>query len=203
MDIKSKFIYFTDPKAACDIVNDAFNQRGLKFVNDSKYGLYYWFNYYSDLWGRMLPHVFEVIYTLVKKEEGKTHPNKWFEGMKELPAMRIRIAPASEARSIFGGGIIGSDTILVDFYKGVDMSDYDQKVEEWKKKSDEAQDFMFIDSRPIFGQNLYSAVYTGEGIEKTESTLYEKINDFSILDKLVQINENWDVCSSILKDKVL
>ena len=62
---------------------------------------------------------------------------------------------------------------------------------------------MFIDSRPIFGQTLYSAVYTGEGIEKTESTLYEKINDFSILDKLVQINENWDVCSSILKDKVL
>ena len=33
--------------------------------------------------------------------------------------------------------------------------------------------------------------------------IFEKINDFSILDKLVQINENWDVCSSILKDKVL
>lgn len=203
MDIKSKFIYFTKPKDACDIISKAFDQRSRRFAEDNKYGIYYWFNYYSDIWGRMLPHVFEVIYTLVKREEGKQFPNKWFEGMKELPTMRIRIAPASEARSIYGGGIVASDTILVDFYKGVDMSDYDQKVEEWKKKSDEAQDFMFIDSRPIFGQNLYSAVYTGEGIEKTESTLYEKINDFSILDKLVQINENWDVCSSILKDKVL
>ena len=203
MDFKSKFIYFTKPKDACDIISKAFDQRSRKFAEDNKYGIYYWFNYYSDLWGRMLPHVFEVIYTLVKKEEGKQFPNKWFEGMKDLPAMRIRIAPASEARSIYGGGIACTDTILVDFYKGVDMSDYDQKVEEWKKKSDEAQDFMFIDSRPIFGQNLYSAVYTGDGIEKTESTLYEKINDFSILDKLIQINENWDVCSSILKDKVL
>lgn len=203
MSNESKFIYFTKPKDTCDIISNAFDQRSRRFAEDNKYGIYYWFNYYSDIWGRMLPCVFEVIYTLVKKEEGKQYPNKWFEDMKELPAMRIRIAPASEARSIFGGGIVGSDTILVDFYKGVDMSDYDQKVEEWKKKSDEAQDFMFIDSRPIFGQNLYSAVYSGDGIEKAERTLYEKINDFSILDKLIQINENWDVCSSILNDRVL
>lgn len=46
-------------------------------------------------------------------------------------------------------------------------------------------------------------IYSGEDIEKVENTLYEKINDFSILDKLVQINENWDVCSSILNDRVL
>lgn len=62
---------------------------------------------------------------------------------------------------------------------------------------------MFIDSSTIFGQNFYSVVYSGEGVEKAESTLYEKINDFSILDKLVQINENQDVFDSVLKDKIL
>ena len=101
MDIKSKFIYFTRPKDTCDIIRKAFDQQSRRFMEDNKYGIYYWFNYYSDIWGRMLPHVYEVIYTLVKREEGKEFPTKWFEGMKDLPTMRIRIAPASEARSIF------------------------------------------------------------------------------------------------------
>lgn len=97
MNIKSKFIYFTGPKYTCDIIKNAFARQAYKFAEDNNYGIYYWFNYYSDIWGRMLPHVFEVIYTLVKREEGKQYPNKWFEDMKDLPVMRVRIAPASKA----------------------------------------------------------------------------------------------------------
>ena len=36
MDIKSKFIYFTKPKDACDIISNAFDQRSsnlLKIIN--------------------------------------------------------------------------------------------------------------------------------------------------------------------------
>ena len=44
MDFKSKFIYFTKPKDACDIISKAFDQRSRKFAEDNKYGIYYWFN---------------------------------------------------------------------------------------------------------------------------------------------------------------
>lgn len=201
-DILSKFIYFTSAKFTAEIVSSAFDKRSEKF-NNKNYGIYYWFNSYSDLWGRMLPNVFEVIYVLVKIENGKQYPFKWFEDMKNLPVMRIRIAPASEAKSIYGGGIIGSDTILIDFYKGVDLHNYDEKVKEWEERSNALGHDDFIDAKPIFGENIYSAIYNGDGIDKIERTLYEKINDFSILDKLIKINDNWDIYNSVLNDKVL
>ena len=201
-DILSKFIYFTSAKFTAEIVSSAFDKRSEKF-NNKNYGIYYWINSYSDLWGRMLPKVFEVIYILVKIENGKQYPFKWFEDMKNLPVMRIRIAPASEARSIYGGGIIGSDTILIDFYKGVDLHNYDEKVKEWEERSNALGHDDFIDAKPIFGENIYSAIYSGDNIDKIERTLYEKINDFSILDKLIKINDNWDIYNLVLSDKVL
>ena len=86
--------------------------------------------------------------------------------------------------------------------KSTDRRFINSIIEKYRLKAVNSKEFILVAERKI---NCLQQLIASQRrrYKKVESTLYEKINDFSILDKLVQINENWDVCNSILKDKIL
>jgi hypothetical protein len=200
MDNKSKFIYFTNFGAVTRILKESYTNGINRFKH--KYISGYVVNFWSDAFGRMLPIVYDMVFGIMKRpEDDPSAAEKWSDSLKTSPVMRIRVAPATCTSGNIC--IASTDTILVDFYESADLNDYDKKVDEWLKRNKETGNPGFIDANIKFGKNFYSAVYSGDGIENVERTLYEKIMDHSILDKLVKINENWDVYNSILKDRVL
>lgn len=206
---KSNFKYFSKNMFQCF---DAFKTsltNGMNVLKEMEdhYRLFYWLNSYCG-WMQLEPIVYEAIIVLADDNDPDIH-DKWHEKMKHMPVMRIKIVPTAVATSAFGPGIASFDNIQIRYYDGVDLHDYDEKVEEWKEKvfdketgkiKEDARNY-YMDVYPQFGKELCSFDYNGETVYEKEEAIYKGISDSSIFKKLIEMNKA--KMSNVLKDDPL
>lgn len=205
----SKFKYFSKDMFKCFDVFKASLNNGMKVVreSDDHYRLFFWLNSYCG-WMQLEPIVYEAIIVLADEKDPDIK-EKWHEKMKHMPVMRIKIVPTAVATCAFGPGMASFDNIQIRYYDGVDLHDYDEKVEEWKEKvfdketgkiKEDVRNY-YMDVYPKFGKELCSFDYDGETVYEKEEAIYKGINDGSIFKKLIELNKA--NVSSVLKDDPL
>lgn len=202
----SKFKYFSRDMFKCfDVFKTSLNN-GMKVVreSDDHYRLFFWLNSYCG-WMQLEPIVYEAIIVLADEKDPDIK-EKWHEKMKHMPAMRIKVVPSSCATSSIGPGIASFDNIQIRYYDGVDLSNYDKKVDEWKDRILEKEtgkvkldvNNYYIEADPRFGKELCFFRYKGEDVYEKEEAIYKGINDGSIFKKLIDLNKS--NVSAVLKD---
>jgi len=193
----SKFKYFSKDIFRCfNVFKDCLGMgmRTLRTTGDH-YRMFYWLNSYCG-WMQLEPIVHEAIIVLV---DDKDHDimDKWHPKMKHMPVMRIKIVPTAFATSSIGPGMASFDNIQIKYYDGVDLHDYDEKVEAWKEKvfdketnkiKEDAPNY-YMDVYPQFGKELCSFEYSGEDVYEKEEAIYKGIFDGSIFKKLIELNK--------------
>jgi hypothetical protein len=205
----SNFKYFSKNMFQC---LDAFKHSlgmGMKAVREMEdhYRLFYWLNSYCG-WMQLEPIVYEAIIVLVDNNDPDIQ-DQWHEKMKHMPVMRIKIVPTAVATSSFGPGIASFDNIQISYYDGVDLHDYDEKVQAWKEKVFDKETGKLredvsnynIEVYPQFGKELCSFVYDGETVYEKEEAIYNGICDGSIFKKLIEMNNS--KTSNVLKEDPL
>lgn len=177
----TKFKHFTSLQNICKVLNAAVKKEDSKFING-----YFWVN--SDInISQLQPRFYQIFITRVKPGS-TTRPNKWTEDMMNWPFMEIDISHNCEAKGCNGfPGILGSDRITVKFFKGMDLSKYDESIEEWKKSGGGEYIKADIPSRwdPI-------KIFEPEDCYEFEEKLVEYFNDGSILDPIKQFWFAWN-----------
>lgn len=193
----SKFKYFKKNIFECFNAFKASLSNGMNVVRaaEDHYRLFYWLNSYCG-WMQLEPIVHEAIIVLVDNNDPDIH-DKWHEKMKHMPVMRIKIVPTAFASSTIGPGMASFDNIQIKYYDGVDLHDYDEKVEAWKEKvfdketnkiKADAPNY-YMDVYPQFGKELCSFDYNGETVYEKEEAIYKGIFDGSIFKKLIELNK--------------
>ena len=174
----------------------------------NNYRLFFWLNSYCG-WAQLEPIVHEAIVVLVKKGD-KDIKDRWCKKMKHMPTMRIKVVPTAIASSSFGPGIAAFDNIQIGYYNGVDLHDYDKKVDDWKKRVFDPKthgirpdcDSYNLDVKPGFGKELSRFEYNGDDIYEKEESLYNGICDGTAFRKLIDMNE-CEGLNKILEEKPL
>jgi hypothetical protein len=193
----SKFKYFSKNMFRCfDAFKDCLTT-GMKVFREMEdhYRLFYWLNSYCG-WMQLEPIVHEAIIVLVDDNDPDIH-DRWHEKMKHMPVMRIKIVPTAVATCTFGPGMMSFDNIQIRYYDGVDLHDYDEKVEAWRDKVFDKEtgkikenvSNYYMDVYPQFGKELCSFDYNGETIYEKEEAIYKGICDGSIFKKLIEMNK--------------
>lgn len=189
--MKSNFKYFSSSIFKCFATFKKCLPEGLnKVFEQHNYRFFYWLDSYCD-WMRLEPIVHEAIIVLVDKNDTDIK-TKWHEKMKHMPVMRIKIVPTVDAT-----GMASFDNIQIIYHDGVDLHDYDEKIEAWKEKvfdkekhkiKEDARNF-YIDAMPEFGRELCSFRYDGDDVYEKEEAIYNGICDGTIFNKLVELTK--------------
>lgn len=182
----TKFKHFTNLYNICSILNDACKKEHSKFS-----GGYFWVN--SDInIGQLQPRFYQIFITRVKPGSA-TRPNKWTEDMMNWPFMEIDISHNCEAKGCNGfPGMIGTDRITIKFFKGMDLSKYDEGIAEWQKNGNGEYVKADIPRRwdPI-------KTFEPEDCYEFEERLYNYINNGSILDPINQLWLAWSFFENV------
>ena len=205
----SKFKYFNKNMFWCFNAFKNSLAMGMNVVREMEdhYRLFYWLNSYCG-WMQLEPIVHEAIIVLAGNNDPDIQ-DKWHKKMKHMPVMRIKIVPTAIATSTIGPGMASFDNIQIKYYNGVDLHDYDEKVEAWKKKvfdketgkiNPDAPNY-YMDVYPQYGKELCSFDYDGETVYEKEEAIYKGICDGSIFKKLIEMNKA--KMSNVLKDDPL
>lgn len=205
----SNFKYFSKNMFRCFEAFKSSLAMGMKAVSEMEdhYRLFYWLNSYCG-WMQLEPIVYEAVIVLVDKNDPDIH-DKWHEKMKHMPVMRIKIVPTAVATSTIGPGMASFDNIQIRYYDGVDLHDYDEKVDAWKAKVFDKETGKLkadapnydMDVYPRFGKELCSFDYNGETVYEKEEAIYKGICDGSIFKKLIEMNKA--KMSNVLKSEPL
>lgn len=177
----TKFKHFTSLRNICNIFNSAWANGTARFR-----GGYFWVN--SDInIGQIQPRFYQIFITRLKPGT-KMISTKWSKEMMEWPFMEIDISHNSEAEGCNGfPGMIGNDRIEIKFFKGMDLSKYDESIAEWQKNG--SGEYIKAD---IPGRWDPIKTFEPKDCYEFEERLYNYVNDGSILDPLTQLWFAWD-----------
>lgn len=183
---ETKFKHFTSLYSICEVINAAVKKKDSKF-----HGGYFWVN--SDInIGQIQPRFYQIFVTRVKPGSAN-RPEKWTKDMMNWPFMEIDISLNSEAQGCNGfPGMIGTDGIKIKFFKGMDLSKYDESIEEWQKRGRGE----FIRAK-IPGRWDSIKTYEPKNCYDFEEKLIEYFNDGSILDPIKQLWYAWDYFENV------
>lgn len=182
----TKFKHFTSLRNICNIFNSAWANGTARFR-----GGYFWVNSQVNI-GQIQPRFYQIFITRLKPGTKMTS-TKWSEEMMQWPFMEIDISHNCEAEGCNGfPGMIGTDGIKIKFFKGMDLSKYDEGVAEWQKNGGGEYIKADIPSR-------WDTIKTFEPKDcyEFEEKLYNFINDGSILDPLTQLWLAWDYFENV------
>ena len=180
-EYETEFKYF---KSGLDILN-IFHKAVLE---DKKCPCYFWFNSMMNI-AQLQPYTCEMYITW---KRGATE-TKWVPDMMNWPFLRIQFCLTCMAEGLFGAGILGHDDITLTYYRGIDLSKYDEDNEDWIKRGRPALGF---NAHVKYGERLHEFNPGQENLYAFEEKLYNSINDGTLLDS---IKKYWEV-NDILGD---
>ena len=184
----TKFKHFTSLQNICKVLNAAVMKKDSKFI-----GGYFWVN--SDInISQIQPRFYQIFVTRIKPgSDVKVRPDKWTKDMMNWPFMEIDISHNCEAHGCNGfPGMIGTDGIKIKFFKGMDLSKYDESIEEWKKNG--AGEYIKAD---IPGRWDTIKTFEPKDCYEFEEKLIKYFNDGSILDPIKQLWCAWDYFENV------
>lgn len=182
----TKFKHFTSLRNIYNIFNSAWANGTARFR-----GGYFWVNSQVNI-GQIQPKFYQIFITRLKPGTKMTS-TKWSEEMMQWPFMEIDISHNCEAEGCNGfPGMIGTDGIKIKFFKGMDLSKYDESIAEWQKNGSSEYIKADIPSRwdPI-------KTFEPKDCYEFEERLFNYINDGSILDPLTQLWLAWDYFENV------
>lgn len=182
----TKFKHFTSLQNICKVLNAAVKKEDSKFI-----GGYFWVNSNINI-GQLQPRFYQIFVTRLKPGSD-FRPTKWTEEMMNWPFMEIDISHNCEAYGCNGfPGMLGTDGIEIKFFKGMDLSKYDEGIAEWQKNGGGEYINADIPSRwnPI-------KTFEPKDCYEFEEKLIEYFNDGSILEPIKQLWFAWDYFENV------
>ena len=189
---KTNFKHFTSLGNILNILKTAYQSK--KFT-----GGYWWVNSLVDI-GAIQPKTFQIFMTCLDPSvKHETYPMKWCKEMMEWPFMRIDITHNCVAHGCNGfPGMVGTDGISISYFKGMDLSKYDESIDNWDHKSEYIKadiDKRFDSIKRFEPENCY----------EFEETLYNCMNNGTILEPVKELwysFKNLDKVNSIFEEGI-
>ena len=193
---ESKLVWFPKNILYCMEQFKKCLKQGMDVLYDKDgYAMFYFLNSYCG-WMQLEPIVTEAVIFLLKKDDESNKQDKWRKHTMNFPIMRIKIVPTAFASCSVGPGMASFDNIQIKYYKGVDLSGYDDAVKKWQEKVFDQEGKVrtdcrnhYIDAPITFGKELCSFKYRADDVYEKEKQLYDGICDGTAFKKLIELNE--------------